>query len=91
MKINLSEGSSTYPVPWMDYYVDIMNLLDHVALSDRDLTEEEIDRLEFLSDHGGGNIPDIADANDCGYCDTWDDLVYALRDLHRTGERISIN
>lgn len=89
MKIDLYEGNATYPT-WMKYYVEIMNLLDKVALSNRDLTDEEIDRLDFLADHGVGDISEIADANDCGYCNTWDELVDALRELHRTGDRVAI-
>ena len=72
------------------YYYMIMNLLDKVALSNRSLTDEEKDRLDFYLDHDGSYIEDIADANDCGHCDTWDDMVLALRELHRTGERVPV-
>ena len=88
MKIRLDEE---YP-SWMKYYVDTMNLLDKVAKSDRNLTDEEKDRLDFLAEHGAGDISEIADANDCGPygCETWDDLVVALRDLFDKGERVPI-
>ena len=76
---------------WMSYYVDIMNMLDDVAeRSNKTLTEEELDHLDFLCEHGGFEIEDIADANDCGICHTWQEIVYALSDLIATGDRVPI-
>ena len=82
-----------------EYYYQIMNMLDDVALSNRDLTPEEIATLDDLNAKdaeyglGGGDIRDMADANDCytpdgTLCSTWDEMVIALRDLFKSGERV---
>lgn len=84
-----------------EYYYKIMNMLDDVALSNRDLTSEEIAILDDLNAKdaecglGAGDIRDMADANDCytpngDLCSTWDEMVIALRGLFESGDRIHI-
>lgn len=83
-----------------EYYYQIMNILDDVALSDRDLTGADRRKLDALyakdMDEGvGSRIEDYADANDCytpngDLCSTWDEMVVALRELFESGDRVSI-
>ena len=68
------------------YYI-IMNILDSIALSNED-TNKYTGLLDFLLGLSGDNIEDIADANDCGICNTWDDLVKGLRENFASGNRI---
>ena len=75
------------------YYFQIMNLLDGVALANRDLTEEEIEALDYLRKKDGGAIEEMADANDCyteneELCSTWPEMVIALRNNFISGDRI---
>ena len=83
------------------YYFQIMNLLDEVALANRELTAEEIKALDYLMSKDELNIGepddnpilDIADANDCyteddELCSTWDEMVIALRNNFISGDRI---
>ena len=81
-----------------EYYYQIMNLLDDVALSGRNLTNADRQKLDelFAKDVDAGmsdSIEDYADANDCytpngDLCSTWDKMVIALRDLFRSGDRV---
>jgi hypothetical protein len=77
------------------YYYQIMNILDNAALSNRELTADEISALDYLNSKDGCAIEDIADANDCytaddELCSTWDEMVIALRGLFESGERVPI-
>ena len=92
-------ASTEEPECTPEYYYQIMNMLDDAALANRDLTPEEIATLDDLNAKdakcglGGGDIRDMADANDCynpdgSLCSTWDEMVIALRGLFESGERI---
>ena len=75
------------------YYFQIMNLLDGAALANRNLTEEEIEALNYLRKKDGGAIEEMADANDCyteneELCSTWPEMVIALRNNFISGDRI---
>ena len=79
----------------LQWYIDIINFLDQKALSDNPiLTPEEIEYLDGdqmgFSDSAEELIADIADANNCGCCFSWQDLVNALRHQFATGERVKI-
>lgn len=81
--------------PWY-YYYQIMNLLDEVALANRELTAEAVEALNYLREKDGGDIEDMADANDCyteddELCSTWAEMVIALRGLFASGDRIHIS
>lgn len=84
-----------------EYYYQIMNFLDDVALSGRELTLADRAQLaDWLQKDkkcglGTGSIEEIADANDCytpsgDLCSTWDEMVIALRGLFESGDRIHI-
>lgn len=80
-----------------EYYYQIINLLDDVALSGRDLTDADRQKLDELfakdvDDGMSASIEDYADANDCytpdgELCSTWDEMVVALRGLFDSGDR----
>lgn len=68
---------------WMKYYNEMIVLLDTLANSKRDISEEEIDRLDFLAEHGNFTVKDVAELNACNECKTWKQLVKELRVIHR--------
>jgi hypothetical protein len=75
-----------------EYYYEIMNLLDEIALSGRFPTKAEKKQLDDLLVKDGAAIEDLADANDCyniddELCHTWDEMVSALHILFEHGER----
>ena len=82
----------------MDYewYVNLMNFLDKRAKENCLLSRFEIMTLNNaltrydVADNFISLIHDIADANDCGICNSWNDLIIALRKLHEVGDRIEI-
>jgi hypothetical protein len=71
----------------MAYYT-IMNTLDTYALTGKKLTEKMAMFLDCLAEIDGTNIEEIADANDCGKCKTWAEIVEKLAELFKTGDRI---
>ena len=78
-----------------EYYYEIMNLLDEIALSGRFPTKAEKKQLDDLLAKDGATIEDLADANDCyntddELCHTWDEMVSALHILFEHGERVSV-
>ena len=73
----------------MELYYAIMNILNYMALNDVSKQEETnlFLSLTYLKDASGHTIEDIADANDCGECHTWREVVEALKELFESGER----
>jgi len=78
----------------MELYYAIMNIVDCWALNKYNLSETRREKLrrilDDLLDMSGDTIEDIADANDCGECHTWGQLIDAIRELFDTGERILV-
>ncbi len=80
----------------LDWYVNLMNFLDERAKENHLLNRVEITQLNNcvdrydLADNVKELIHDIADANDCGECNSWNELIAALHQLFVTGERIAI-
>jgi len=74
----------------LNKYVDLMNYLDERAIENKLLNTHEMFLLNSCIpyDHRTELIRDIADANDCGECNTWNDLITALHTLFVSGERI---
>lgn len=78
------------------WYVNLMNFLDDKALNNQKLTRMEIEQLDIcidrcdIADSSRELIRDIASANDCGECNTWQELVDALAELFKRGERVAI-
>ena len=79
-----------------EWYVNLMNFLDSKAKQNCLLNRLEIQQLNSciyrydIADNTMELIHDIADANDCGKCNSWNELITALHQLFVTGERIAI-
>ena len=78
----------------LECYVKLMNYFDTKALSNQMLSAIEINQInQNLLKYGFTEsirqfIHDVADANDCGNCETWNELITELRKLFESGERI---
>ena len=78
-----------------EWYVKLMNFLDKRALQNRPLNLVERRQLDhciekYTEDELPQLIKDIADANDCGKCYGWNDIIAALRKLFVSGQRVKI-
>jgi len=71
-------------------YYEIMNTLDDLALNNKPLMLPDIIKLHALAKENDLTIEDIADANNCGECHEWNELVAALKDQFASGERVPI-
>ena len=76
--------------PEMESYYEIMNILDDHAIHNRPLTMQDIMKLHSLAKENDFTIEDIADANDCGDCHEWVDLLAALKEQFASGERVPV-
>ena len=75
-------------------YYAVMNILDYIALNedlDKDVESELDMMLDDLCEIGNIDIPSLAEANDCGDCETFPEVVEALRELFKNGDRIAID
>lgn len=72
----------------MEIYYSILNILDYYAKDGKELEPKMIPFLDYLAAKDNINISDISDANDCGTCRTWDELVKAMTELYKKGERV---
>ena len=77
---------------WANFYYQLMNMLDDIALSGRFPTKREKEILDDLLVKSDSTIEDVADANDCyntddELCHTWDEMISALHILFEHGER----
>lgn len=70
-----------------NFYYRLMNELDQWALSGRFPGKSHKQRLDGLLLKADATIEDIADANNCGECHTWEDLISALHIQFEHGER----
>ena len=84
------ESTTDVSNPYAESYYAIMNMLDNMILNNQPLTTRDLYRLQDMASAEGHTIEDIADANDCGECHTWQDLYNALKALHKSGERVSV-
>lgn len=78
-------------------YTALMNILDTFAQYGKPLTEEWKEALNVIQREVSEDdepieemIDSTADANDCGYCTTWEKLIAELRINMLKGERIRI-
>ena len=78
----------------MENYFKIIDIIDDIAKSQREATTEEINTINVLARENNEDIEefisDLANANDCGECHTWEDVIKAFRELWGNGERIEI-
>ena len=79
----------------MESYFRIIDILDDITQSQREATTEEIKTMNELAKKDGEDIKqfisDLANANDCGDCQTWEDVIKAFTELWKNGERVEFN
>ena len=77
-----------------DWYIKLMNFLCEKATDGKLLNRTEIWQLNHCIDKNdfadsiNELIHDIADANDCGKCESWNDIIKALSEQIKNGERM---
>lgn len=69
------------------YYM-IVNIIDDIALNKRKATEHDIEMIKALANEHSVYVDEFADANDCGKCFTWEEIIGAFRSLWANGERV---
>ena len=79
-----------------EIYYAIINLIDFITKIPRERnisdTEEFHIRntIAYLGEVGGIDIGAVGDANDCGNCRTWDEIIDGFKEQWRCGERVAI-
>lgn len=73
-----------------DAYYDLVNLIDKIAADGREATAEEMQTIENLAKKGEIEVVDFADANDCGYQNSWDGVIEAFAEMIKSGERVAV-
>jgi hypothetical protein len=76
------------------YYLTI-NLIDwYVTSSWGDKAEEAkkkvIRILKWIEETSDINPADVGDANNCGKCENWDDVISGFAELFTSGERVPV-
>ena len=69
------------------YYM-IVNVIDEIAKLDRKATEYDLELIIAIAAENRIYVDDFADANDCGKCYTWEEVIGAFRSLWANGERL---
>lgn len=69
-------------------YCEIANMIDNITSHFRAATEDEMSDIKSLAKEYGVEIDSFADANNCGKCFTWEEVVGAFRCLWASGERV---
>lgn len=72
----------------MKLYYILIDLIDwYVTGKDKDTF---IKILKLMESYGAGNPADVGGANNCGRCETWEEVIKSFEELHENGERILI-
>lgn len=66
----------------------ILNIIDDIAKNKRKATENDILMIKEIAKELGIYVDDFADANDCGKCYTWEEVIGAFRVLWANGLRV---
>lgn len=69
------------------YYM-IINVIDDIASNGRKATEHDLELIKAIAADNRIYVDDFADANDCGKCYTWEEVIGAFRSLLANGERL---
>ena len=72
-----------------NYYM-IINIIDDITKSERKAMEHEMELIKGIAKENNIYVDDFADANDCGKCFTWEEVIGAFRALWASGERVSV-
>lgn len=68
------------------YYM-ILNIIDDIAKKGRKVTEHEMTLIKGIAKEARIYVDDFSDANNCGKCYTWEEVIGAFRALWANGER----
>ena len=71
------------------YYM-ITNIIDYITKNGKRATEDELGLIKGIAKEQDIYVEDFADANDCGKCYTWEEVIGAFRALWASGERVPI-
>lgn len=71
-------------------YYSILNIIDDIAKHERKAKTIEIELIKEIAERAGIYVDDFADANDCGKCFTWEEVIGAFRAMWASGERESL-
>lgn len=71
-------------------YYSILNIIDDIAKHERKAKAIEIELIKEIAERAGIYVDDFADANDCGKCFTWEEVIGAFRAMWASGERESL-
>jgi len=75
--------------PEMEIYYAVVNLIDwYVAQQkDRDSVEQILKTIESVT---GISPAEVGEANDCGLCATWGEVIDGFVELTEAGERVPV-
>lgn len=69
-------------------YCDIVNMIDNITKNGRAATKSELSDIKSLAEEHGIYVDSFADANDCGKCFNWEEVIGAFRCLWASRERV---
>lgn len=81
----------------MEIYFAIINILDYIAKnSENNINDYNADLLSICSkllpyiegENSIDKIRSIADANNCGVCDSFEEIIMSFQEQYELGERI---
>lgn len=67
-------------------YINVMNYIDEFATTGKTPTDKDISKIRKMANDANIDVRDFADANDCGDCDNWSDVIKARRANYEAGE-----
>ncbi len=78
----------------MAYYTAV-NLIDWFIAGEwgdysNKIENKVIELLKWLEANADLSPEDVGDANDCGRCESWKEVIDGFRELTETGERIPV-
>lgn len=75
----------------MEIYYSVVNLIDWFVTKgqqdDKATVMSILDQIEEIADI---HPSEVGDANDCGVCDTWEEVIDGFQDLIKNGERVPV-
>lgn len=71
----------------MNGYYSIVNIIDDIASKARKTTEHDLALIKGIAKESNICVEDFADANNCGKCFTWEEVIGAFRSMWASGER----
>lgn len=73
----------------MAIYYGVVNLIDWAAIEGTEKDRKTVEQiLEQIEEMAGIHPAEVGDANDCGECKTWSEVIDGFKELIQSGERI---